>query len=172
MSNKKWHQKTRNGTKRAESLPPNGLPISRRERATKAAKMRTISCAKRSAAWACSASRSRRSGCQPHVPATPARYHTGITGVNRNHADRGSRPAQRAAIFNHAQHTIRLPRTCIRHNRPTYHPLHNGLGAQRAYVPRSAQRAPARPSRHNPRSRCTICRITIKKEWRSRCHGC
>jgi len=77
---------------------PNGLPISRRKRAKMTAKKPTISRAKRSAAWACSALWSPSFVCQKHLPTTQASYHTGTPGRNLNHAHLGARSAQRASI--------------------------------------------------------------------------
>jgi hypothetical protein len=62
-------------------LPPNGLPFSCRKRMAKPVKIQTISCAKRSAATACSALMSSSFGLFSHVLTSPAKYHTPTTGI-------------------------------------------------------------------------------------------
>jgi hypothetical protein len=58
------------------------MPFSRRKRTARSVEIAMISCAKRSAAWACSALRHLSFECQEHVPTTPAENHTGTTGVD------------------------------------------------------------------------------------------
>ena len=101
---------------------PNGLPISRRERATRSLQKandlarEAVGCIGvfgAPVAVARVATRMRR----PHRHGTtPAQRAFG-----RNHAHLGSRPAQRALIWNHAQHTITLPTTGNPHNGRSYH---------------------------------------------------
>ena len=120
-----------------------------------------ISCAKRSATAACSASRSSSLTCRQHEPTTPARYHAlhngrsvGITLSTE------PREVQRAFGRYHPQH-----------NGLPSHALHNELSAQRAFEPR----------RHNGHrhdgggtTRVQDARLVSsisKKVWESRCHG-
>jgi hypothetical protein len=119
---------------------PNALPISRCERTTGAVKMRTISCAKRSAAWACSAFRPLFLGlpaaCIDHIRTEPHRHNGRSVGITH--------------LWNHARHNalryeprhsgITLPVTGnphhgrsyhagitrLPHNEPTYHTRHHG----------------------------------------------
>jgi hypothetical protein len=87
----------------------------------------TISRAQRSAGTMCSASGRPPSGCRPHAPTTPAHSHALHDGRSV-----GTRP-----IWNHARHNG--PRSVPR---PAHdHTAHNELSAQRAFVPREAQRA-------------------------------
>jgi hypothetical protein len=119
--------------------PPNGMPISRCERITQTAKKRTISGAKRSAAWACSALRlpafwlppacvdhtgteSRRQNGRSSEP-RPSGITLGTTGLEPNHAHLGSGCLGRA--FSTTSFRTTLCTTGFQHNEPSYHTLHN-----------------------------------------------
>ena len=101
---------------------PNGLPLSCRERTPECVFKNQRSRARSGRLQR----RVRRPGrrrsiadrmCRPHHPGTtPAQRAFG-----RNHAPLGSRPAQRASIWYHAQHTITLPITGMQHNGRSYH---------------------------------------------------
>jgi hypothetical protein len=105
----------------------------------------------------------RLSGCQPHAPATPARYHACITGLHLNHTQHTITHCTTRLQPNHTQHTIRLPIAGAQHNERSYHTRHNGQSAQRAFVPRPAPRAWARRSRHDGRSQIAPA-IQIRRE--------
>jgi len=80
-----------------------------------------ISCAKRSATAACSAARAVVLAvtrmCRPHRHGTtPAQR-----AFARNHAHLEARSAQRASIWNHAQHTITLGIPSNQHHERSYH---------------------------------------------------
>jgi len=134
-----------------------------RAHARKRIKMPTILCAQRSAATACSASRSPSLTSHPHLPTTPTCSHTGTTGVRSTSRPSGITQCIPGRNRNHAQHTIRLARTGAPHNGRANHTLHNAPSAQRACVPHPAQRAPARRRRHNARLGSAIRRIQIDK---------
>ena len=124
-----------------------------RERCNERVKKPPISRAKRSAAWACSALRSLSFGlpaaCAFHTHSVPRRHN----GPQSEPRPLGTTPGTTGVHLNHAQHTITVPRTGNPHNGPSYHTLHNGQSAQRAFIPHLAQRASARYSRHDGRSR-------------------
>jgi hypothetical protein len=102
-----------------------------------------ISCAKRSATAACSASRSIISGCRPHGPTTPVQYHTlhngrsvGTTAI-WNHAlhnepRSGTTPSTRSRCPEPAISTTRFRTTpCttrMQHNERSYHAVTTGAG--------------------------------------------
>src|SRR4051794_20851151 len=88
---------------------PNGLPFSRRKRATERVKKRTILRAQRSAATAGWARwPPALAGC-PHDRTTRARNHTGTTGLDRNHTQHpiapGTTGKEHHARSNHASTT-------------------------------------------------------------------
>ena len=133
----------------------------------------TISCAKRSAATTCSATRSSSLARHPHAPTTPSWYHAGRTGRDREPHPSG--------ITQGTTGHDREPRPA--HNQGAQ----NVRAAQRALVPRPAPRAFSTTSR-----RTTPCTTGFgmtepeerafrtpdsphprtKGEWQSRCHGC
>jgi hypothetical protein len=61
------------------------------------------------------------SGCRPHVPATRTWNHTGTTGVWSGSRPSGITPSTTSLDLNHAQHTIRLPRTSHQDHGRSYH---------------------------------------------------
>lgn len=102
--------------------------------------------AQRSAAWACSAPRHPSFACRSHPPTTPAPYHAGTTGCDREPrasgimpgttgCDREPHPAHDHAAH-HAQSALRalVPR---RHHEPSNHFCTTGVGttepAQRVF---------------------------------------
>ena len=50
-----------------------------------------------------------RSGCQPHVPTTPAQYHAGTTGVRSEPRPSGITPCTTGLHLNHAHRESRCP---------------------------------------------------------------
>jgi len=118
--------------------PPNGLPLSCRERAAENDfKKAPISRAKRSATAACSAARSVLSGRHPHPRTTLSWNYAGTTGVRLGSRASGSTPGTTGLARNHAQHRttrgttsldreprasgITLLATRLPHNGPSYH---------------------------------------------------
>ena len=104
-----------------------------------------------------------RSGCAWHAPTTPAWNHTGTTGVWS-----GSHPAQDHALHNGPASAPRasgstFSTTGFPHHGRSYHTLHHGQAAPRAFVPHPTPRAPARRSWHHGRSGSAIRRINSKK---------
>jgi hypothetical protein len=105
--------------------PPNGLPISRRKRATQTVKIRTISRAKRSTAWACSALRHPAYARQPHAPTIPARDHAGTTGVRLEPRASGITLGITGVRSEPRASGITSPITGHQHHELSYHTLHN-----------------------------------------------
>jgi hypothetical protein len=106
-------------------------------------KKATISCAKRSGAWAGWARWPRTLTCCPHERTAPAHNHASTTSLDRNHI----------------QHTTTLPRTGNPHDGPAYHICTTSIGttslAQRAFSkynrlsklkPGCSPRCPSRPT--------------------------
>jgi hypothetical protein len=111
-------------------VPPNGLPISRCERAANTVKMPSISRAKRSAAWACSGRWPVVLGCRPPDRTTPARNYLarrafGGTLLAPDHTMHDGRLAESPAAHDSAMHHgPSAPRACVP---PQHHgPRHDG----------------------------------------------
>jgi hypothetical protein len=74
--------------------------------------------------------------CRPHLHTlTPAQRAFG-----RDHTQHTITPGITDLHLNHAQHTITLCITGAPHNELSYHTLHHGRTAQRAFVPHAAPR--------------------------------